>query len=137
MRHSSINLTMNVYTDPKLLDVAGALDMLPDLPLNDFSNTEYQQATGANAVDALAPMLAPNLVQTGQIKSKPVETNERGQDVNNSKCSSVTSYSDNNKKVSSCPDDSFPKSGRRDLNPRPLRPERSALAKLSYSPQFV
>ncbi|MBU4273250.1 MAG: tyrosine-type recombinase/integrase, partial [Planctomycetes bacterium] len=26
MRHSSIDLTMNVYTDPKLLDVAGAME---------------------------------------------------------------------------------------------------------------
>ena len=33
MRHSSIDLTMNVYTDPQLLDVAGALDALPKLPL--------------------------------------------------------------------------------------------------------
>ena len=31
MRHSSIDLTMNVYTDPKLLDVQGALDSLPSL----------------------------------------------------------------------------------------------------------
>jgi integrase len=28
MRHSTIDLTMNVYTDPKLLDVHGALDVL-------------------------------------------------------------------------------------------------------------
>ena len=33
MRHSSIDLTMNVYTDPKLLDVAGALEALPKLSL--------------------------------------------------------------------------------------------------------
>jgi len=33
MRHSSLDLTMNVYTDPKLLDVAGALERLPELPL--------------------------------------------------------------------------------------------------------
>ncbi len=33
MRHSSIDLTVNVYTDPQLLDVAGALEQLPDLPL--------------------------------------------------------------------------------------------------------
>ena len=26
MRHSTIDLTMNVYTDPKLLDVAGAME---------------------------------------------------------------------------------------------------------------
>jgi len=29
LRHSSIDLTMNVYTDPELLDVAGAMDALP------------------------------------------------------------------------------------------------------------
>jgi len=33
MRHSSIDLTMNVYTDPRLLDVAGALGALPRLSL--------------------------------------------------------------------------------------------------------
>jgi hypothetical protein len=31
MRHCSLDLTMNVYTDPSLLDVAGALEALPDL----------------------------------------------------------------------------------------------------------
>ena len=35
MRHSDINLTMGTYTDPKLLDVAGAMDALPALPLGD------------------------------------------------------------------------------------------------------
>jgi integrase len=34
MPHSDIKLTMNVYTDPKLLDVRGALDALPALPLD-------------------------------------------------------------------------------------------------------
>jgi integrase len=34
MRHSSLDLTMNVYTDPSLLDVAGALEALPKLPLS-------------------------------------------------------------------------------------------------------
>ena len=31
MRHSTIDLTMNVYTDPRLLDVARALEALPGL----------------------------------------------------------------------------------------------------------
>jgi len=35
MRHSSIDLTMNVYTDPRVLDAHGALDALPALPLDD------------------------------------------------------------------------------------------------------
>jgi hypothetical protein len=33
MRHSDPSLTANVCTDPKLLDVAGAVASLPDLPL--------------------------------------------------------------------------------------------------------
>ena len=33
MRHSKPELTANIYTDPKLLDVAGALDALPALTL--------------------------------------------------------------------------------------------------------
>ncbi|MFO0493402.1 MAG: tyrosine-type recombinase/integrase, partial [bacterium] len=33
MRHSDPSLTANVYTDPKLLDVAEAVASLPDLPL--------------------------------------------------------------------------------------------------------
>ena len=34
MRHSSIDLTMNVYTDPALLDVAGAIELLPTLAID-------------------------------------------------------------------------------------------------------
>ena len=49
MRYSSIDLTMNVYTDPRVLDVAGALDSLPTLPL-DGNPQERQQnlATGTD-----------------------------------------------------------------------------------------
>ena len=34
LRHSDIKLTMQVYTDPQLLDVTGALDALPALDIN-------------------------------------------------------------------------------------------------------
>ncbi len=80
MRHASIDLTMNVYTDPRLLDVAGALDVLPALPLDDPTEAERQRATGTtdqrepdrrhsptgqtgageNAPRSLVPMLVPN-----------------------------------------------------------------------------
>ena len=46
MRHSSIDLTMNTYTDPRLLDVAGALDALPDLPLNGRQDAQELRKTG-------------------------------------------------------------------------------------------
>jgi len=46
MRHSSTNLTMNAYADPKLLDVAGAVSALPNLSLDDDRGPDNQRATG-------------------------------------------------------------------------------------------
>jgi len=60
MRHSSIQLTMNTYTDPELLDVRGALNALPDLPLGSTKRGVQERATGTDGGGALAPMLAPN-----------------------------------------------------------------------------
>ncbi|MGL5094393.1 MAG: hypothetical protein ACRDD1_02320 [Planctomycetia bacterium] len=68
MRHSSIDLTMNVYTDPRVLDVAGALEALPSLPLGAGPNgPQRTKATGTHGRAAawapqssLAPTLAPN-----------------------------------------------------------------------------
>ena len=58
MRHSTLDLTMNTYTDPRLLDVAGAMDVLPLLPLDDRPSTERAKATGTDAA-ALVPVLVP------------------------------------------------------------------------------
>ena len=33
MRHSSLDLTMSIYTDPTLLDVTGAVNALPSFDL--------------------------------------------------------------------------------------------------------
>ena len=71
MRHSKIDLTMNVYTDPRLLDVRGALDALPSLPLSgDQAEGEALQATGTDgdfrhADYSLAPTLAPTPDNSG------------------------------------------------------------------------
>jgi integrase len=48
LRHGSIELTMQTYTDPKLLDVAGALDVLPSLPLDDSLRSQREEARGAH-----------------------------------------------------------------------------------------
>ena len=81
MRHSNIDLTMNVYTDPKLLDVQGALDSLPSLDLNPSPSNDRatKRATGTdnqNAMPSLrhpvslvAPPVAPNSGKPGQIVS--------------------------------------------------------------------
>ena len=47
MRHSSIHLTMNVYTDPTLLDVGGAINALPDLSLEAESTERTARNDGA------------------------------------------------------------------------------------------
>ncbi len=39
MRHSDPSLTANVYTRPKLLDLAGAVASLPNLPLDGVAKT--------------------------------------------------------------------------------------------------
>src|SRR5262249_38091557 len=68
MRHSDPKLTANVYTDPKLQDVRGALDVLPALPLED--RREAGQATGTGgpadtSLLALARALAPTPDNSG------------------------------------------------------------------------
>ena len=88
MRHSSIDLTMNVYTDPKLLDVAGAMEALPALPLWREKVEDYaegsMQATGnilaATGTDdasgragaresSLVPVLVPTTGKTSTLGS--------------------------------------------------------------------
>ncbi len=62
MRHSRIDLTMGVYTDPRLLDVAGAFDKLPALPLQGSKpgELETRKATGTDDRNlSVAPMVAP------------------------------------------------------------------------------
>ena len=62
MRHSTIDLTMNAYTDPKLLDVCGALDSLPSLNLNASPSTERNamRATGTDCRDSSLSTDSPN-----------------------------------------------------------------------------
>ena len=65
MRHSKLDLTMNVYTDPALLDVRGALDALPTLPLGgEQPEGVTLPATGteggfSHSVYSVAPIVAP------------------------------------------------------------------------------
>ncbi len=87
MRHSNIDLTMNTYTDPRLLDVHAAMNALPSLALHDCLATEMQtlRATGTDddvvttssasspSADskAFAPGFAPKAGQKGQNVSSP------------------------------------------------------------------
>ena len=55
MRHSSIDLTMNTYIDPRLLDVHAAVGALPDLPLHTGTTHERQSKTGTYDAGDVAP----------------------------------------------------------------------------------
>jgi hypothetical protein len=84
MRHGKIDLTMNVSTDPALLDVRGALDVLPPLPLSgDNPEGEAVRATGTDGAAArtVAPTVAPtpdNLGQTGTFSVISVDNGRQG-----------------------------------------------------------
>ncbi len=86
MRHSKIDLTMNVYTDPALLDIRGALDALPTLALSiDHPEATELEATGTEGtietcLRSLAPLLAPVTDLRGQSETLTVTTSrEDGQ----------------------------------------------------------
>ena len=73
MRHSTIHLTMNVYTDPKLLDVAGAMDLLPALPLGDGRQTAANLLSATGTDDStpspFASTFAPTTGKTRTLQS--------------------------------------------------------------------
>ncbi|MEW6200055.1 MAG: tyrosine-type recombinase/integrase [Planctomycetota bacterium] len=87
MRHSTLELTMNTYTDPRLLDVAGALDALPELPPIDRPDTELARvpATGttgeADSRGLPKPVLSEeNAARPGDFlyRKAPAEAGNRG-----------------------------------------------------------
>src|SRR5262249_51373003 len=73
MRHSDIKLTMGVYTDPRLLDVRGALDALPLLALQgDQREGKAARATGTDGgARTVAPTVAPTADNQGTTPSFP------------------------------------------------------------------
>ena len=137
MRHSSIDLTMNVYTDPRLLDVQGAVESLPSMSVTS-NPTENRQRMAAGAENftpcSVTPTVTPNADFSGLSQSIAVtlaafpvaETVANSTDAN--------SVSTNEKRSPSTNNDERSKSGWRDLNPRPPTPQAGALARLRYSP---
>ena len=115
MRHSKIDLTMNVYTDPRLLDVHGALNALPGLlpkPADD-----NQQATGTDCRRLVPPNVPPRIRQNKLIRD------------NSSQLAESAVESENKKRLaknrSSSESDQWTIL---DLNQRPPRCQRGALA---------
>ena len=64
MRHSDPSLTANVYTDPKLLDVHGALDALPNLPLDAGPIVEQERLRATGTETYGRSFVAPSVALT-------------------------------------------------------------------------
>src|SRR5262249_19292173 len=130
-------LTMGVYTDPKLLDVRGALEALPVLSLQgDQAGVETVRATGTEDKSArkFAPGFVPNpcnLVQTETTADK--STGEKGLS-EQAPTIAVTSSGGKRKGRLSSADNRPSMSGRLDSNQRPPEPHSGALAKLRHAP---
>jgi hypothetical protein len=114
MRHSDIKLTMGVYTDPKLLDVRGALDALPGLPL-DGREKEANRATGtADVPSRFAPGFAPTRCKPVQTVAIPDKMEGEGVQTPSQGDGAVTSIPVKRKGRVSSPDNRPSESGRQD-----------------------
>jgi hypothetical protein len=123
MRHSTIDLTMNVYTDPKLLDVQGALDALPALPLDpdDLRTSVTWKATGTDD-SQLAPPLAPTSGDSCQNRSIAGKSAAIPADRTDPRRDSVTSCAVNEKNPLTTP-----VNGSREVERKGVEPSTSAL----------
>ena len=133
MRHASLDMTMQVYTDPKLLDVRGALDVLPALPWGAGWERTEAVMTGTDA-SPLAPTLAPNWCKRTTPLSKADKMNSDGQAVKPGLTLAVTSDVDKRKDPLTTLVNGSLMSGRLDSNQRPPEPHSGALAKLRHAP---
>src|SRR5262249_467038 len=94
MRHSTLDLMMNVYTDPRLLDVHGALDSLPELTLSD-GRGQAEQATGTTESPDL-----PNPNPSVRLALPPCKPSQASADADNVALPSTHGFID----VSGSPD---------------------------------
>jgi integrase len=131
MRHSDIRLTMGVYTDPKLLDVRGALDVLPALPLDGEHRTmpNVAKATGTSDLprSAFAPGFAPPTDFPSQSRAIPVKMAGGSGQGDKGPARAVSGTPVKRKEPPTSPVSGCLKSGREDSNLRPHGPEATAL----------
>jgi integrase len=74
MRHSTIDLTMNVYTDPRLLDLHQAVESLPDLHLNGLTTNRPRATELSEAHTRDDSQFAPTLGNLGTSESIAVKS---------------------------------------------------------------
>jgi len=99
---SDISLTMKTYTNERLLNSAGAVELLPNLPIGGLADQS---------------LVTPTVTPEADFSCQFGATDDKIENL---------ALSDKNPKKRRDLQ-GFKQSGRQDLNLRPLRPERSAL----------
>ncbi len=135
MRHSCIDLTMNVYTDPQQLDVHGALNVLPALPLDNRAEEKAKQQTGTDATDSVAELAPPRSTpkstpppdKPSDSRTNTDKVQERDDIANGAHQSATKPNGDKDEERKTNTDKKEEWSERLDLNQRPLDPQSSAL----------
>ncbi len=124
MRHSSLELTMNVYTDPRLLDVQGAVESLPEFSVtNEPQANRHRIAAGGENLSpsAVAVLVAVPTDFSSVLQSTPVTLNAFSTETNSlpemKKTPRETAFSR-----------SFAERARRESNPQPSDPKSDALS---------
>ncbi len=135
MRHSTIDLTMNVYTDPKLLDIQQAVESLPAMPLNppDWQANRDTIAVNATGTDDSRPRpFAPAFAPTSGNSSKSLSIADKTADergpafFSRAHQAQVVTLSKETTRCHRLTTGCVKWSGR-ELNPRPSHCERDAL----------
>jgi len=124
MRHSKLELTMNVYTDPKLLDVAGAMNALPALPLGDGSEKARDIARRTGTDDLAASEFAPAFAPTVGKPAKSVSIHGTSARWEDRRCEAQETQETPRNIGASAGSDQW---AMRDSDPRPPRCKRGAL----------
>jgi hypothetical protein len=130
MRHADPSLTANVYTDPKLLDIAGALDALPTLPRGLGQADTRERGTGPTTCDPF--FVAPSVALTRSNGRQDVATTDKTNtpDRGLAGCDGpvVTGYVVKGKDAVTSPDNRASEWAMQDLNLRPPACRAGALA---------
>jgi integrase len=136
MRHSDIKLTMGVYTDPKLLDVRGALNALPLLPLQGGqAQREAMRATGTDGeVREFALRFAQTMCKPVQTETTAVNPAGKKEQAERMATVALTSSDGKRKGRLSSADNRPSVSGRLDSNQRPPEPHSGGRATQLYIP---
>ena len=128
MRHSSIDLTMNVYTDPRLLDVQGAIESLPQI------STTPEPSENTQRIAAGAETFTPSAVAVPMAVTVAVPT-----DFSRDSQSTAVTFSPFSSEMSESPETnktpgktmfsrSLSQYARRESNPQPSDPKSDALS---------